>query len=129
HDTALHAMLPSEKFVAYKGLVVDPARRRVLAIRYADRSNVADKVRGRLGMTGGKIRCADRPAEDFQRRVTEETGVVAELAEAFGGWSWTYARNNTLFTISAVAHVAWYRGGEIAPPKRHTETDLDAAEW
>ncbi|MFH1089346.1 MAG: NUDIX domain-containing protein [Candidatus Uhrbacteria bacterium] len=129
-DKLLHSpdILTSQSF-AYKGLIIDPERERMLVIRYADRSDVAEKVRGRYGMAGGKIYNFDNPYRDFSRRVAEETGVKVAAKLPFGTWSWSHERDNQLHNIFAVAHLSLYQSGEIQDPYRNNESDLDRAYW
>jgi len=129
-DTFLHSPdILSSQYIAYKGLIVDPKCERLLAIRYDDRPDISEKVRGRYGMAGGKIYNFENPQGDFHRRVTEETGVKVEAQLPFGTWSWSYERENQLHHIFAIAHLARYEEGEIQDPHRHREYDLERAHW
>ncbi|MFH1253426.1 MAG: hypothetical protein V1664_03810 [Candidatus Uhrbacteria bacterium] len=129
-DKLLHSSgLLVNNFFAYKGLVIDPKQERMLVIRYDDRPDVAEKVRGRYGMAGGKIYNFDNSQRNFYQRITEETGVKVETKLPFGTWSWSYERNNQLYNIFAVAHLAIYQAGQIQEPQRNNESDLDRAYW
>lgn len=120
----------SAAYLAYKGLVLDLDRERMLVIRYADMSDVNEKARGRYGMPGGKLYDFADLDGSFESRVHQETGVTIKSVRPFDSWSWSYDRGAAHYTISAIAQVALYKGGELVDPTyRETELDLERGVW
>lgn len=129
-DTILHGLGLSTTFAfAQKGLIVDWVHRRMLVIEYAAHPRVAEKVRGRLGLPGGKIKPGASLDGSFAERVQEETGVTIQPSSPFFLWEFRYERNGVRQHVVACAREASYVGGFLHTPERGDEVDLAHARW
>lgn len=128
-DTMMHQTPVVYRYVAQKGVIVDQERERLLMIRYRDAADVDPKLRGRLGLPGGKIRQQEQGDASFRRRVKEETGVETRPGIPFSTWEWSYQRQERDYHILGIARMAMYQSGDITEPRRRSEYDLERGEW
>ncbi len=129
-DPYLHHV-PVRKVLAYaqKGVILDEYGTSLLAIRFRNDHDVAHKVRGRLGLPGGRLAFGETLREGFIRQIREETGVTATPAQSLHTWGWAFQRFRTQYQIVATAWSGRYRGGNIRTSVVHDETDLASAVW
>jgi len=100
-------------YIAQKGFVYSKNRKQILVIRYSDAKYTSDKVKGKLGLPGGKMAFGENPNSSFIREVEEETGITIKAGGPFHIYTWTYPREMDFVQIVAVARVGYFLKGNI----------------
>jgi ADP-ribose pyrophosphatase YjhB (NUDIX family) len=116
-------------FFAQKGLIFNKEKTHILVNRFLESEYVADRLPGKYGLPGGRVKFGEDLNKSFIQKVKDKTGITVRPILPFHTYSWIYMTETTENMIIANAILSVYESGEILEPTNVREVVLEKAEW
>lgn len=114
---------------AQKALVLDPSGENLLVVNYLTSKWLPQKLVGKVGLPGGRIKPGETRDDSLIREVREETGITIIPGRSLTTWEWSYRTDASVNRIIATARIGHYASGEISLPSTEEEVVLAPATW